>query len=223
MQLNVDATHLDFLCRFMAVNDVRFYLNGICIERIRGGGALMIATDGYTLCCIRDETGQAPAKPTILSITRPLLTASKKRVRGCGARRLVMRGDRLAVVNQLPDQDINQAAELYSQPGNPVVDGVFPDWRRVVPDPKDLDPGLKGEFNAEYLGRLNYGRYHGAAFWQGHRDTGAIARITTPGLDAFVIIMPMRSGFGDDPNPLPDWFKKPKPKPKAKTTKGAKK
>lgn len=222
MHLNVDATHLDFLCRFMAVNDIRYYLNGICIERIRGGGALMIATDGHTLCCIRDETGQAPAKPTILSITRPLLTASKKRVRGGGDRRLVMRGDRLAVVNKLRDQDIKDSAEIYIQPGNPVVDGKFPEWRNVVPDPKELEPGLKGEFNARYLARLNYGKYLQTAFWQGDKNGVAVARLSALdlGTDAFVLLMPMLEGFEKE-SPLPSWFKKPKPK--SKTTKGAKK
>ena len=66
---------------FAAVDDVRYYLNGVAVMPTEGGGVLAVACDGHMLLACHDPDGRADAT-TILPIRRPQhATELRKRAR----------------------------------------------------------------------------------------------------------------------------------------------
>jgi len=96
----------------------RYYLNGVCIQP-HPDGAIMAATDGHMLLAAHDAAGQGPTDPAgvIVNLGKEGLKAASK-------------GKLLTI-----DPDTGQARVdgLWISPGTTIVDGAFPDWRRILP------------------------------------------------------------------------------------------
>lgn len=130
-KLLFEMTEKDLLHRivlaspFMAREDIRFYLNGICLE-VAGKDVMMVATNGHRLIAqgVAGTAGKMYILPgnTVQSLLKVLEPNSSKpvkvllRLSGNGS----ARGMKFVIGDQL----------VIS---TPLVDGKYPDWRRVIP------------------------------------------------------------------------------------------
>lgn len=122
-------------------NEVRYYLKGIYVEPCQEGGIIAVVTDGHRLVAVRDPNGEC-SEPAILSMTKETVAAAKKN-RKSGLIEYAKKSG-LRVTD-------DAGVVKYIQPDNPVCDGKFPEWRRVMPASDTLITGLHGTFNPNYV------------------------------------------------------------------------
>lgn len=126
---------------FAGDRDIRYYLNGVCLHVGECGDARLVATDGHRLAIVK-LCDQSSATPGEYLITRDVLKTIKKAGRLDKIPLLLsIDGDTFQIVDQA-DRAILGGARL--------IDGKFPDFQRVIPDPSTMD-GAPGTFNAAFL------------------------------------------------------------------------
>jgi hypothetical protein len=143
IRASVNPAQLQRLMPFKATIDIRYYLNGICIEKAEKGGVYLIASDGHTMCVIHDATGTLEGAESIIFRVSPgLPTAAKiagNKIHKTLPYRLLVQGQRVKIACDFGSEG---DAELFVQAGRSLIDGKFPNWRKVVPDLKTLKPGF---------------------------------------------------------------------------------
>lgn len=142
--LKLPCEHLEYIARFMASADVRYYLNGINVRPHPDGGVAIAATDGHALIVHREREGQCSGEMT-LQLRPATLAAAKAKP---ATKTLQLHGNRLTV-HQGHD-------EIFVQAGDPIIGGRYPDvfeQLRRYPE-NELKPGLIGSYNMPYLLRL---------------------------------------------------------------------
>lgn len=208
---------------FMARNDVRYYLNGICIKPCSEGGALLTATDGHRLMMIRDPEGFASREFIIPNMPQVLKICRTKQPRKLNDRLLapstiVVNDNRLNIVTgsfhatdcEQPNVE-NCADHLHSAWPFKEIDGNFPDVARVLP--KDLaeksDPAIS--VNCKYLADFYKAAQHlcpknhfATTIIQRDKHSPLVLRLMAPDTEALAVIMPMRNGCEENPN-IPSW------------------
>ena len=206
--IHVYRNKLKAAARFMAVQDIRFYLNGVLIES-NPMPTRVIATDGHTLFATRDDAkgdnagafvGILPADTVkaILAWKAPHKSAN----------------DTPVVLTTCDDPAGEHRAEWC---GNVVifrlVDGKFPDYARVVP--ATIDAGISF-FQPEYLLRcakaaqdLNTSAKGFFAFKCAQDGTGIA--VFSP--QSFAVIMPIKTDVADVADVA--WARAPLPAPAA--------
>lgn len=129
----------------MAEKDLRYYLNGVCVET-NGADIQLTATDGSIVMTLRSEYkggGLITQQPTEYIIPASLVKTIIKAKAGRSSFKpvvsLIFDGNRVEAA--LPD-GTSAIAKL--------VDGAFPDWRRIIPT-GDLGETVAASFNADYL------------------------------------------------------------------------
>lgn len=132
--LVLTAKFLPIVAHFVAQGDIRYYLNGINVRPLTGGGVTICGTNGHILGVYRDPAGVCSQEVT-LHFGKKVLAACVEQIDD--ERVVVLRDGRLTVL----DLDGN---EVCIQAGNPVIDAqtAFPRFEKVVPDAADLRPGL---------------------------------------------------------------------------------
>lgn len=129
----IQTKHLKALLHVAAKKDIRYYLNGICLDTTTAPGLLhLYATDGHALARIAVPAPDAPAVRVILGrddITHALKAAPAR----TAELTLTLTDDR----------------KVWSTggAGYPCVEGTYPDAGRVITEPTDgalppLDPRL---------------------------------------------------------------------------------
>lgn len=112
----IPGRYLKAASLFAPKKDVRWYLNGVCFE-VSDSKVILTATDGHTMCSasVDVEPGQLPGKYIV-------------------------------GLEYLSDVDCNSSIDVTFNNNNvtltqnarsvtaALIDGNFPDWRRVVPD-----------------------------------------------------------------------------------------
>lgn len=203
--LEVPVRDLLAIAPFRAEMDVRYYLNGVFVEPIEGGGCLLVATDGHMLAAMRSKESRAD-KPRILNIDNRFERALREHG-GLGEEKTIKVADEKsrAVVS-------SKIREYYIQPDKPFIDGKFPDWRKVLFPLDILKRGNPSTIASKYLATLQRAlpkelrdRCSGVSFWYNDRETDGSAVVCR--YDSFpeliVMIMPVREG------PMakwPDWY-----------------
>ncbi len=139
--LCLTAKLLPIIAPFIAKNDIRYYLNAINVRPHKDGGAVICATNGHALGAIYDRDAVCEHEVT--------LRFDLRMRQACAAglnneRQVVMLAERLAVIE-------NGETEVYIQAGNPVVDGQFPRYEKVIPKASRLQPGLAGMYGAPLI------------------------------------------------------------------------
>lgn len=212
---------------FAAKNDVRYYLNGICIQRNPAGGIVVVATDGHVFGAIDDPDGWIADGHDELIVARPtrrMVSAIK------GKHKLLIPVDRLLIMKNCQvlacGQDVPPFDPMsFFSDVSEIVDAKFPDWRRVIPkrsvasesEPEAPPPG------EPYFGHTKLGQFVAAAemLCEGksggnacmHTETfgpssGSIVRISSSTIEPgrFIgVIMPTRvEGIEIT---LPEWTK----------------
>ena len=132
MQLTIETNELKALLICAEKNDIRYYLNGVHFEST-SNGIIAASTDGHRLLCINLPSEQAEGIKAL--IPRALIEAAVK------------------TKAQVIDISIDGANVTLASAGQSIsgslTEGVFPDFRRVIPEKVS---GIQGnEFNNEYL------------------------------------------------------------------------
>lgn len=197
--LRLTAKLLPIIAPFIAKNDIRYYLNAINVRPHRDGGAVICATNGHALGAIHDRDAVCEHEV--------ILRFDARMQQACAAglnneRQVVMLGDRLAVIE-------NGTTEVCIQAGNPVVDGQFPRYEKVIPKADRLQPGLAGMFGAPLIAlaekaaivagkvgeKVSRG-YSGLQFFNVKDVSNSSAVFRVPAAPEFVgVLMPMRDDW----------------------------
>ena len=219
MKLTIKPEYIKSLLLIAAKDDIRYYLNGIAIDARQNGATIdvaLVATDGHRLLALAlDKEDVESAFVGTWIIDRALLESVKPVKAGKTEFPLT-----LSLTIAEPSQDsfnrtvlANPVVTLQgaTTATGTVVDGRFPDWRRVVPATAD---GISSQYDHEYLysfgkvGRLLFSNKKDCAAVIHHNGNGA-ALVTFSGAPyAIGVIMPMRVGAdaGAVPHPgLPSW------------------
>jgi hypothetical protein len=206
---------------FAAVQDIRYYLNGVLFTKAPDGkGILAVSTDGHRLAAVyhaQDDVSQLPDFAVIVPRDE-LATAAKNPIKSHGELDLVF------MVEQTTDEtgiittvEIRGAVSLKCG----AVEGKYPDYQRVIPrtfgtidsrTPQETEAGAAtyGCIDATYLGdyakvaKALGGRYTGISFTQGAGGSAFLVNLF--GQPDFVsVVMAMR---GDAPV-VPGWLDAP--------------
>lgn len=201
-EIEFDAKCVAPLSLFMAKIDIRYYLNGLCvIPSPDGVGCVIVGCDGHRMALWHDKDGKC-SQETILKVSPQLVSACKKKGKAALSRKVKYVDGRLALIEGFD-------VELYIQPGNPEIEGKYPDVFKVVPSPEKLVPGLRGNIQPGYMknigeaGKMLSDAYSGVSFYSGD-EAGTQANVAIfDSQDNFMIVtMPMR-GRQDFPAKTP--------------------
>lgn len=206
------AKYLPILALFVAKQDVRYYICGFQIEPAPQsvGGVFLTATDGHTAVMIHDPEGSATEK-AIVPIPKELLPKVKndKADKMLGTERFIDLTESEMWITSGSDRKkrIGVAVDL--------IDGVFPNFSRILPDYSKLGPVDFVTVNPEYLARVQKGigmlpaskRYPCVTFRAQSNDRSIYGFTSNGDNDQIVfIIMPMR-GEAAGAASEPDWLK----------------
>lgn len=190
--INIQRDVLKAVSRFMAKQDIRYYLNGVLVEVYRNV-AYLVATDGHRLAAARLERPDGETwEPGEVIIPGECIAAALKS--GNVAER------RLPLVLTVDGERFEFDACGKVTAGK-VVEGKFPDWRKVIPGKVS---GEVAHFNAEYLIDCHKAAADlGSKFSPpiGHNGDGAALIVLRQ--DVLAVVMPMRGA--DRPEESPEW------------------
>jgi hypothetical protein len=201
-KFNADLFRAAAAC--ISTQESRYYLCGVHIEPHPTEGVFLVATDGHLMAVFHDPTGYAE-KPGILTCDTKA-KALKTTKADYASRIVLVLSDTLEghITAGNPDQVVDR---LQFQ----LVDGSFPDWRRIVPT-GDLKPkeGPRS-FDLKLLkiiadsAKLAGATDIRATFHQ--KDVTGPAILRFAGLEnGMHILMPVRAMEGDA---RPDWLAPP--------------
>lgn len=195
MQAAIRANYARLIRPFQSTEATRFYLCGFYIEPHPAGGALIVATDGHCLGCFYDQEASCD-EAGIVGLTA-------ETARACRPGKADAPRDRWLVVQGTPAAATarvslaKSAAEalasdeaLISQ-GTALVDGVFPDWRCVVPlEPRRV---VADCFDARLLRRFELEDSKPSPITILSSKESKAALVVCGRTDFFGVIMPMRA------------------------------
>lgn len=118
--MHIETKYLRAVSRAMAKKDVRYYLNGMKIEST-SESVVLIATDGHRMHVCRFPNASGEVYDAIVPASL-ILSALKSAGRKIPAMDFSIADGKVT---------ITVAGSIVSES---VIDGVFPDWRRVLPD-----------------------------------------------------------------------------------------
>ena len=167
-----------------STDPARYYLQGVCIQpHPRGEGVTLTATDGHCLLTAHDpkaDPATLPAGGLIVNLGKDGLKAARK-------------GQTVTIDPATGDASVDNA---WRSASTTIVDGSFPDWRRVLPSGDLIATGAA--FDAKLLSRLGDAltdwrkSSHGLAL-RGADDTGPhVVTCDSPDARLFGICMPIR-------------------------------
>jgi len=183
----VDSNTLRAALTHAAKNDIRFYLNGVCLDLDAGR---VVATDGH-----RMFVAFGPKDPGKGRVILPRdLVASVCKVAGKKGVQVTV-----SLSGSGSEATATIALPTGAQFGETLIDGRFPDWPRAVPTELSGEPG---QYELDYLAAAADALViHGAARnMQGvrvaHNGADKACIVWAPGSGerlAFVVVMPMRA------------------------------
>ena len=199
VKLTVPAKYIAALKLFTAEKDIRYYLNGICLE-IGRTESRIVATNGHMLGCFRVVSDQPDIDKPLTSIC--IASDLLKHIKPAGDVEFVI-GAPVSDTDGRREVRITYAG--LSIAGH-TTDARYPDWRRVIPDKVS---GESAQFNPEYIGRL-------AKAWAClHGKKNPLVGIGYNGQECALIglqdsdfigaIMPISTGYVAIPSARPDW------------------
>lgn len=180
VKIKFAAKHLPRAALFMGNGDIRTYLNGIRIEPAPQGGVYIIGCDGHCLAIIHDKDATMTGSDgVILRVSPGLLQACKapgRELRELGGANVIIAGSRVSVAADFKQEFTD--LEVFVQAGKPWIEGRYPDYARVLPDFKKLEPGFNTQINGNYLARFSklnpcVDKFAGLQFWQEKCDHGS--------------------------------------------------
>ena len=123
---NVNANLFRAVALCQSTEATRYYLAGVHIEPCPMGGAIMVAIDGHRALVAHDTDGSTDGR-YIVSLDKAALTACKADRREALPRRVTSTDPKAPAWVTSADGDQTHLIKDW------LVDGTFPDWRRVLP------------------------------------------------------------------------------------------
>ena len=195
MKLTISHDTIKALLLIAPKSDIRYYLNGVCVD-VRAGLVTLVATDGHRLLAVpvtADNVESATDGQYI--IPRETLEAVKP-VK-------VPRSDTLPLTIEIEGARITITGATTAT--SPTVDGRFPDWRRVTPTSASNEPA---QYQPEYI--ASFGKI-GELFGDKkvkcviHYNGMGAALVTFPASEALGVVMPLRVDGDAKHFGLPTW------------------
>lgn len=177
----VPAADLLYLMRFASNEPTRYYLRGVYIEP----SGIMVATDGHRMGVLEPECETIQFKQSCLvADSKPLRAMLKSRHDNAQAHIHV---DRV----ELWIGDALEAVTVQK-----IIDGTFPDWRRVLPQ-GPFTTIAPASFNASYLPDFPRGKKaQMVTLYQNAGDAKAPYLVRTTEARFTGVLMPMRGTLG---------------------------
>lgn len=194
MQINLKT--INALAKYIAPkNDTRFYLNGVLIE-VTENGRFYAATDGHKLVVIREARQETDAIGQWI-LPRDVILGIK-----------LQKSGRSVLETAEFNQENGKASITYcgTETRFGLVDGMFPDWRRVVPSKTSGDVA---QFNPDYLvairdcaaATVGVGKHTGLSILH---NGGNASLYQCNDHNFIAVIMPLRINAADVYKPVPD-------------------
>ncbi len=161
------------LC-FAGKQDVRYYLNGVLIEVSEAGALLLVATTGHAMLVIEEAFNPMAGKARQWILTRAEAEALAK-----------------SPVPVVLCEDADSRLTYEDGRGVPVIEGRFPEWRRVMlPKP---DTETAAVYNPEHLAAVyKAAKALGTGAFRIYQNGDRAAPIAFPfGTGASGVIMPV--------------------------------
>ena len=168
----------------------RYYLKGVCIQpHPRGEGVTLTATDGHCLLTAHDpkaDPATLPAAGIIVSLGKDGLKAARK-------------GQTVTIDPVAGGAHIHHPQQgcIWRSAASTLVDGSYPDWRRILPQGDMVATGAT--FDAKILSRLGDALCDWRKFSHGLTMRGAddasphIIACDSPDAAIFAVCMPIRA------------------------------
>jgi DNA polymerase-3 subunit beta len=194
MKITIDHAIIKALLTAAPKKDIRFYLNVICVDASKET-VVLVATDGHMMLCFPVSANAIEDRiEGQFIIDRVDLDAIKPAKAG---------KHMLPLVIEISDKGYTISGATKAV--NTLVDGKFPDWRRVVPQ---TISGELAQFNLELLSRINdirkiFGQDEYATTI--HHNGRSCAQVTGLKHHALLMLMPMRNDATQGDAPLPSW------------------
>lgn len=193
MKITIDHNTIKALLICAAKQDVRYYLKGVLVDARANGDVILVTTDGHRMLAYPVAVDAIEAlAPGQYIIPREALEA----VKPCKAGRITLPITIEIDVAHGRENKITGATSTVT----PLIDGKFPDWRRVLPKTVSGEPA---QYQAEYLG--DFGRIAdllGTKYPHIHHNGSSAAIVGNLGA-ALGVLMPMRSDA--EFSALPAW------------------
>lgn len=184
----IPEQHLKAAITHAAKNDIRYYLNGVHIERHSDGTVVIVATDGHRMLVGLTKRAE-PGEPWTAILP---CDGVKRALVGAGKAPLTLtidtdeKGRNGLPLIQLGDISLEQ------------IDGKYPDWRRVYHTDKANTPALAHWLNPLYLAdarnammtwadRQSNALFGGSIMWDGPRTAAVVADDECPGVTCIVM------------------------------------
>lgn len=181
---------------FVTTDNSRYTLRAIRIEPHPEGGAVIVATDGHTLCVFHDANGIC-SEPVLVEFRKevvPHLKLKKKRKGTPGMVRCIRINGDMEIINAARDIGAGYVLEdtIATFTNMVVTKGEFPNWRMVMP--KTIPP-VRSDYNADYIRKCALDKQtRCVAMWHDESNNKQ-AIIRSSQRDDFVaVIMPMHGG-----------------------------
>lgn len=151
INITVPARYINVLKLFAGKNDVRYYLNGICLT-FGNVESRLVASDGHRLGCFRlDEKVDIPKTCTFI-IPNTVLDNVKAKIQINITIHDVGPADFEAPPRYSPRKDISVNIDGLMTVKGLTVDGTYPDVSRIF---SEKVSGEIAQFNGDYLSDLN--------------------------------------------------------------------
>lgn len=194
--INIPVSVIAAASHAMAKQDIRYYLNGMMLEKSSNGGVRVVATNGHHLIAIRSEKG------TIKQRIKQQYIIPNKMIQS-----IVKSGKKGGTV----EFKISSNKSLSARVGDvtyhdKIIEGRFPEWERVLPQddsligPVDVAPQyIESVIKAHNsLCKLEeYGRLLTGIKWHMRGPDEPLIAVfgdAFSGVSALAIVMPLKNG-----------------------------
>lgn len=188
MQFTIGKDALKACLKFAAKNDIRYYLSALCIE-VNADDARIIATDDH--CMI------------VHKINRPEDASLGQWIVPRDFVERATKGNRKLVDITIDGDNVTLSALGVVLAGGKCGDGIFPDYRRVVPETIN---GELAQFDPLFIGLIGEAaKLLGCRYPLIHHNGEGAAIINFNRDDALAVVMPIRNNKTDYITPPIEW------------------
>ena len=196
IRLSFDRKFVPLVAPFAAKHDIRYYLNGIRVESATDRpGVYIVGCDGHRLTIAYDKDGRIEGddgKGVIMRAHKAFISACK--ARSPVPLKVLVEGERVSV--GVEGGVAHNPLETYVMPGNPWLEGKYPDIHRILPCWENLKPGFASPVSPQYLADYmilagDRKSYDGLVFWQETPESPIVVQHTAQP-EIVSILMPRR-------------------------------
>lgn len=186
--ISINAKLLRIASMFSSKGSIRYYLNGVYVEKA-DEGVILVATDGHRLIVINDKTGNCGEDGKIIRLSKNIILETKKSKLEKEERLVEISEDGELTIRSQPEGE-----KIVTYPHG-FIDGTFPEWRSAFQ--WNIEKPSPSAFNAKYLN--DFGRVskelNGSEYIsiKGTEDGPSIVNFYNCDY-AFGVIMPVRFG-----------------------------